>query len=52
MTEALFETILAKQLPDAQKRARATHVIETLSLDSVRACVTALIAYIRKTRHA
>jgi dephospho-CoA kinase len=52
MTEALFDTILAKQMPDTQKRARATHVIETLSLDAVRACVTALIAYIRNSRHA
>ena len=52
MTEALFASILAKQTPDAEKRARATHVIETLSLDSVRACVVALIAYIRETRHA
>lgn len=52
MTEALFETLLAKQLPDREKRARATHLIETLSLHSVRACVQALIAYLRETRDA
>lgn len=52
MTEQLFDALLAKQMPDPEKRARATHIIETLSLDSVRACVTALIAYIRNTRHA
>lgn len=51
MTEAAFAAILARQMPDAQKRARATHIIETLSLDAVRACVSALIAYIRG-RHA
>ncbi len=52
MTQALLETILAKQLPDAQKRARSTHVIETLSPESVRACVHALIDYIRRSRVA
>ncbi|MCA3442565.1 MAG: dephospho-CoA kinase [Rhodobacter sp.] len=52
MTEALFQTLLAKQLPDREKRARATHLIETLSLSSVRACVQALIRYIRETHHA
>jgi dephospho-CoA kinase len=48
MTEDLFAIILARQLPDAQKRARATHLMETLSPASVRACVTALIDYIRR----
>ena len=52
MTEALFQTLLAKQMPDREKRARATHLIETLSLDSVRSCVQALIRYIRETHHA
>jgi dephospho-CoA kinase len=52
MTEALFQTLLAKQLPDREKRARGTHLIETLSLPSVRACVQALIRYIRETHHA
>jgi dephospho-CoA kinase len=52
MTEAQFATILARQMPDADKRARATHIIETLSVDAARAAVRALIAYIRKTHHA
>lgn len=52
MTEALFETILAKQMPDTQKRARSTHVIETLSPESVQAGVRALIDYIRRSRVA
>jgi dephospho-CoA kinase len=52
MTEAQFQTILARQMPDAEKRQRAIHIIETLSLESARACVFALIAYIREVRHA
>lgn len=52
MTEAQFATILARQMPDSDKRARATHIIETLSVDAARAAVRALIAHIRKTHHA
>ncbi|MEY4873287.1 MAG: dephospho-CoA kinase, partial [Pseudomonadota bacterium] len=52
MTETQFSVILARQMPDAEKRARATHIIETLSLDSARAAVLALISYIRETHHA
>lgn len=51
MTVAQFETLLARQMPDAEKRSRATHIVETLSLDATRAYVMALIAYIR-ARHA
>lgn len=47
MTEAEFETILAKQLPDAQKRARADYVIETTGLEAARAAVHDVIADIR-----
>jgi dephospho-CoA kinase len=47
MTPAQFEAILARQMPDRDKRGRATHIIETLSLASVSACVTALIDHIR-----
>ncbi len=47
MTAALFATLLAKQLPDREKRSRATHIIETLSLEAVEAGVRALIAYLR-----
>lgn len=52
MTEDQLAAILARQMPDPQKRARATHIIETLSLDSARACVRALIAHIRRYRDA
>jgi dephospho-CoA kinase len=48
LTEDQFQTILARQMPDAEKRARATHIVETLSLDSTRAYVRALITHIRE----
>lgn len=47
MTAAMLETILAKQMPDAEKRARADHVIETSGMEQTRAAVQALIARIR-----
>ncbi len=46
MTEAQFATLLARQMPDRDKRARTDHIIETLSPDSARAAVRALIAYL------
>ena len=52
MTEAEFQTILARQMPDREKRSRATHILETLSLDSVRAGVRALIGYLTGPAHA
>lgn len=52
MTEALFALILSRQMPDAEKRFRATHVVETLSLASTEAYVDALISHIRAGRHA
>lgn len=51
MTEARLETLLAKQLPDAEKRRRADCVIETTDLDGTRAAVAAILAQIRG-RHA
>lgn len=47
MSEEMFETILAKQVPDAEKRARADHVIETLELEATRAAVTSLVEQLR-----
>lgn len=52
MTETALDAILARQMPDREKRARATHIVETLSLESTRAYVRALIAHLRESRHA
>ncbi len=43
MTEGLFEMIAGRQLPDADKRARADFIIETCTLDAARAQVRAVI---------
>lgn len=48
MTEAHFQAILARQMPDAQKLARATHVIETLSPETARAAVRQLLNDLRQ----
>ncbi|MEX1233656.1 MAG: dephospho-CoA kinase [Roseovarius sp.] len=48
MTEAQFDALLAKQMPDAEKRARATWIIETDTLEHARAQVQAIIAAIRQ----
>ncbi|WP_339691717.1 dephospho-CoA kinase [Celeribacter baekdonensis] len=53
MTEAHFNAILSKQLPDAEKRARADTVIETDTLESTRAQVQNLLSTLRtKIAHA
>lgn len=44
MTEAQFATILARQMPDAEKRARADDVIETLTLEAARQAVARIVA--------
>jgi len=46
MTEAQFQAILDKQLPDAEKRARADYVIETTSLADAQAQVKSVLEQI------
>lgn len=52
MTEAEFLTILARQMPDAEKRARATYIIPTTSLEAARQAVKDVLADIRRTKNA
>lgn len=47
MTEAQFDLIVSRQMSDTEKRARATHVVESLAIDQTKAYVRALIAYLR-----
>jgi dephospho-CoA kinase len=44
MDDAQLHAILARQMPDAEKRARADFVIETRDMDSARAAVQDLVA--------
>lgn len=46
MTEAEFAVILARQMPDAEKRARATWVIETLETGAAQRAVRQIISEI------
>jgi dephospho-CoA kinase len=47
MTEDHLAAILARQMPDSEKRRRATWVIETTGLDEPRAAVRKIIDTIR-----
>ncbi|WP_138422234.1 dephospho-CoA kinase [Maritimibacter alexandrii] len=48
MDEATFESIRAKQTPDAEKRAKADYIIETLTLEAAQAQVQSVLDDIRR----
>lgn len=48
MSEAEFALILSRQLPDAEKRARADYVIPTTSLEAASAAVKDVLADIHR----
>jgi dephospho-CoA kinase len=48
MDAAQFEQIKARQMPDAEKRARADFIIETDTLEHAQAQVAAIVDQIRK----
>ena len=50
MTKQTFDMILSHQMPDADKRAKADHVIETLEMDATRAAVAELMKEL-KAKH-
>ncbi len=52
MDAATLDIILAKQMPDAEKRKRADYIVETTTLDAARAQVQTVIEQIREQRHA
>ena len=47
MTAEDIDMILSRQMPDAEKRSRATWIIETVTLDEARQSVKMIIAEIR-----
>ena len=48
MSDAQFDAIVSKQVPDGEKRARADVVISTTSLAEARAAVHDLVHQIRE----
>lgn len=48
MSEAQFETILAKQVPDSEKRARADVIIPTETLEGAKAAVQEVLDHIQE----
>ena len=50
MTRAQFRQILSRQMPDAEKRARADYVIVTDTMEHARQQVRAIVADIRSRK--
>lgn len=48
MTAALLETILDRQMPDAEKHKRADYVIDTTTMEGARAAVARVLEEVRK----
>ena len=44
-----FDAILARQMPDSEKRAKADYVIPTVSLESARHAVQDVLDDIKRT---
>ena len=52
MTPAALETLLARQVPDAEKRARADYIVETTTLEGARQSVHNILRGLRRGGHA
>jgi dephospho-CoA kinase len=52
MDRAAAEMLLARQIPDAEKRARARWIVPTETLEEARAAVRQILAEIRGAHHA
>jgi dephospho-CoA kinase len=48
ITEADFERLLAKQMSDAEKRARADYIVQSIELEPTRQSVQALIGHLKE----
>lgn len=52
MTKETFDMILSHQMPDAEKRKKADYVIETVTMESARDAVAALVKTLKDTADA